>query len=147
MHTSDPSSLTFEVGGKAMRTAGMILRLSVVVMLFSLSVIAQTITSTIEGTVTDPNGAVVSGATVKATGTTLVAERTATTNDEGVYRLTALPAGTYTVTVSASGFTVSTANVELTVNKVAQLDVRLEIEGRTGQVTVTNEIALLEPNR
>src|SRR5688500_5057777 len=147
MHTSDPSSLTFEVGGKAMRTAGMILRLSVVVMLFSLSVIAQTITSTIEGTVTDPNGAVVSGATVKATGTTLVAERTATTNDEGVYRLTALPAGTYTVTVSASGFTVSTANVELTVNKVAQFDVQLEIEGRvSGQVTVTNDVALLEPS-
>ena len=70
---------------------------------WSLSATAQTITSTIEGTVTDANGAVVAGAEVKASGTTLAAERSATTDAEGFYRLTALPAGTYTLTVSQTG--------------------------------------------
>jgi len=69
----------------------------------SSAAVAQTTTSNIEGTVTDANGAVIAGATVKASGTTLAAERTATTNAEGFYRLAALPAGTYTVSISQAG--------------------------------------------
>jgi len=87
-----------------MRTTGIIFSLSLVCLLFSLPVMAQTTTSTIEGTVTDANGAVVAGAEVKASGTTLASGRSATTDAEGFYRLTALPAGTYTLTVSQTGF-------------------------------------------
>lgn len=107
---------------------------------------AQTTTSNIEGIVTDANGAVVAGATVKASGTTLAAERTATTDAEGFYRLIALPAGTYTVTISQTGFAASTSNIELTLNRVATFDVQLQVGSGTAQVEVTNELPLLEPS-
>jgi outer membrane receptor protein involved in Fe transport len=108
---------------------------------------AQTTTSTIEGTVTDPNGAVISGATVKATGTTLATERTAVTDSEGFYRLAALPAGTYDVTIAQTGFIAGTYKVELTLNRVARFDAQLKVGGGVeGDVTVTSESPLLEPN-
>ncbi len=112
----------------------------------SAVVVAQTTTSTIEGTVTDPNGAVIAGATVKASGTTLAAERSATTDAEGFYRLSALPAGTYTLTISQTGFTASSSNIELTLNRVATFDVQLQVGSGAAEVTVTNELPLLEPN-
>src|SRR3982751_4392183 len=70
----------------------------------SFSASAQTTTSTIEGTVTDANGGVIAGATVKATGKTLATERVVTTDSDGFFRLAGLPAGTYTVTISQTGF-------------------------------------------
>ena len=107
---------------------------------------AQTTTSTIEGTVTDANGAVIAGATVRANGTTLAAERSATTNAEGFYRLAALPAGNYTVTISQTGFTTNTSNVELTVNRESVFNVQLQVGSGSAEVTVTSEIPLLETN-
>lgn len=108
---------------------------------------AQTITSTIEGTVTDANDAVISGAQVTARGATLTVERGVTADTQGFYRLTALPAGTYTVTVSQSGFTTSTANIELTLNRAVTYDVQLQVGSGVGEVvTVTNELPLIEPN-
>src|SRR6185369_9001756 len=91
-----------------------------------LPAVAQT-TSTIEGTVKDPTGAVLPGAEVKATSPSLAIERTTTTNEEGFYRITALAAGNYTLTVSARGFANSTQNIELTINRTVALDVQLEV--------------------
>jgi hypothetical protein len=101
---------------------------------------AQTTTSTIEGTVTDASGAVVSGAEVTVSGTTLASVRTATTGANGFYRVTALPAGTYTLAVSAKGFATRTAALELTLNRVAVLDVTLQLEGIEAVVEVTSPV-------
>jgi carboxypeptidase family protein/TonB-dependent receptor-like protein len=98
---------------------------------------AQTTTSTIEGTVTDASGAAVPGAEVKVNGATVGAGRTTTTGATGVYRVTALPAGDYTLTVSAKGFATRTVSVELTLNRVAVLDVALQIEGLSTAVEVS----------
>ncbi len=114
--------------------------------LFSLTSAAQTTTSTVEGTVTDPNGAVVAGATVKMTAVTLATERSVTTDAEGFYRISALPAGTYTLAVSGKGFATRTSNVELTLNRVATFDVKLQVGGVGTEVTVTDELPLLETN-
>ncbi|HEX6125693.1 MAG TPA: TonB-dependent receptor [Pyrinomonadaceae bacterium] len=107
--------------------------------------IAQTTTSTIEGTVTDANGAVVAGATVKASGATLATERTATTDTDGFYRLAALPAGMYTLHFSQSGFSTHTSNIELTLNRTARIDVQLQVGNVVGDVSVTADTPLLEP--
>src|ERR1051325_5457562 len=103
-----------------------------------LPALAQT-TSTIEGTVKDPTGAVLPGAEVKAASPSLAIERTTTTNEEGFYRIAALTPGSYTVTVSARGFANSTQNIELTNNRTIALDVKLEVSAVTGQISVTAE--------
>src|SRR5215468_7901601 len=59
---------------------------------------AQT-TSAIEGTVTDKQGLAVGSAQVHAEGVSIGADRSAMTDATGAYRLTALPAGTYKLTV------------------------------------------------
>ena len=131
-----------------MRTMRIVLGLSLICLLFSLTAMAQTTTSTIEGTVTDANGAVIPGAEVKASGTTLASERSTTADAEGFYRLTALPAGTYVLTVSRTGFATSTSNIELTLNRVVTFDIQLQVSGITGSVTnvASDALPLLETN-
>src|SRR6185369_706404 len=68
---------------------------------------AQTTSSTsaVTGTVTDAQGAVIAGATVKLVDSKTSQERTTTTNDRGVYLFAQVPAGqVYTLKVSATGF-------------------------------------------
>ncbi len=98
------------------------LTFSVLFMVFAFvfSATAQTTTSTIEGIVTDVNGAVVAGATIKASGTTLAAERSVTSDKDGFYRIVALPAGAYIVTISQTGFANNANKIELTLNKVCR---------------------------
>src|SRR5215212_9123533 len=112
---------------------------------FCSPVVAQT-TSNIEGTVKDPKGAVVPGVAVKATSPSLAIERTSNTDENGFYRIAALPAGNYTITVSGSGFATTTIqNIELTVNRTIALDVQLEIGTVSGQINVTAETVLIDP--
>src|SRR5947199_5177342 len=73
--------------------------------LFAVSAMAQsTAAGSIEGMVTDPNGAAVKGATVTATSPNLISSQTATTKDDGRYQIGNLPPGKYKVTVDAGGF-------------------------------------------
>src|SRR6266481_1646690 len=65
----------------------------------------QVTTGSLQGVVTDPNKAVVPGATVKITNVDTGQSREATTNDEGFYRVTNLQAGNnYKVEISKQGF-------------------------------------------
>ncbi|MEK6303311.1 MAG: TonB-dependent receptor [Acidobacteriota bacterium] len=108
---------------------------------------AQTTTSTVEGIVTDPTGAVIAGAEVKASQKSLAFERGTTTDSDGFYRLTSLPAGAYTLTFSGSGFASSTSNIELTLNRVAIFNVKLQVGGVGAVVSVSSDaLSLLEPN-
>ena len=112
--------------------------LCLLLLLWTTSVAAQTTVSTIEGTVTDASGAVVPGATVRVSGTTLASERTVTTAANGVYRVTALPAGNYTLVISAPGFATRTLALELTLNRTANFDVSLAVEGVETVVEVSS---------
>ena len=128
-----------------MRITQIILGLCFGCLLFCLPAVAQT-TSNIEGTVRDPRGAVVPGAQIKASSSSLAVERTATSDEDGFYRIAALPAGIYTVTVSGSGFANSAfQSVELTVNRTITLDVQLEVGSVTGQINITAEAVLIDP--
>src|SRR3954465_5949276 len=68
---------------------------------------AQTFRGTILGTVMDPNGAVVAGATITVKNTSTGLERTTTTDYEGNYSVAELPIGPYEVRVEQQGFTTS----------------------------------------
>jgi hypothetical protein len=68
------------------------------------------ITGGITGAVTDPSGAVVSGATVKAVNSTTGMSFTGTSNGEGVYLISSVPVGTYNVTITAGGFSTVAVN-------------------------------------
>ena len=74
------------------------------VLLMTAMLVGQTFRGTILGTVTDPPGVAVAGATVKVKNAATGLERTTTTSADGSYALSELPIGTYSVTVSQTGF-------------------------------------------
>ena len=107
--------------------------------LFAGSAFAQTTTTgSIEGTVTDPTGAAVAGVTVTATRQG-GRSATATTNDEGFFRIPALEPGQYTVTVeSEKGFAkYEESNVPVNLSRVSTVVVQLRPQGAAETVTVT----------
>ena len=115
-------------------------------LLFPLSALAQTTVSTIEGTIRDAQGSVVSGAQVAVKSAALGIERNATSDANGFYRITALPAGNYSLTISHSGFSTRTFDdVELTVNRTLTLDIPLEVGAVQEQVDVVEGAQLLNP--
>ncbi|MBA3255043.1 MAG: carboxypeptidase regulatory-like domain-containing protein, partial [Pyrinomonadaceae bacterium] len=128
-----------------MRSTQIILSGSLVCLFFGLPAIAQT-TSNIEGTVKDPQGAVVAGAQVKASSPALATERTTTSDTDGFYRITALPAGTYTLSASQTGFgSRNFESLELTLNRTLILDIQLEVEALQGDVRITAATQLIDP--
>ena len=100
--------------------------------------LAQGPVGTLTGTITDPANAAVPGATVVAKNNATSVEASTTTTNTGTYTLPYLPAGTYKIRVSATGFRTSTAdNVLLRVAQTQTQDIKLEVGTLTEQVTVT----------
>ena len=94
-------------------------------------------TATINGTVTDPSGAVVPNAKVTALNTATNAVRDAETGDTGTYTLSNLPPGIYDVTMEKGGLkSVKFSAVTLTVDQALTLDVKMEISSTAQTVTV-----------
>jgi outer membrane receptor protein involved in Fe transport len=98
---------------------------------------AQTETGQITVKVTDPQGAVIPGATVNVRsvdrGTTLPA---VTTSDEGTATITNLQPGLYEVTVSSGGFTNFTQQAQVTVGAKLSVDAKMTAAGQTEVVNV-----------
>src|SRR5947207_7054651 len=89
---------------------------------------AQAPTGAITGTVVDPTGAVVAGATVTVTNPSTNSQRVVKTNNSGVYDVPALPPGNYNLKAEMPGFTSQVRHdVELQVAQVARMDVVLQI--------------------
>ncbi len=94
--------------------------------------------ASIQGTVTDPTGATVSGAKVTATNQDTGATRDAVTSDEGFYRISELPPAKYTVTVEAAGFKTSISkDVEVRAEEPRGFDIKVQVGAVSDQVTVT----------
>jgi hypothetical protein len=105
---------------------------------------AQTITGSIRGTVTDPSGAVIAGASVTATNVSTAVNTTTQTNKDGDYNIQFLPTGTYIVTVTASGFTkASIAAFTLEIDQIAKIDAKLQVGSAATTVNVNSEISPL----
>lgn len=98
---------------------------------------AQTFRGMILGTVTDPNGAVVPGATVTAKNAGTGIERSTVTDEFGNYTLTELQTGVYQVTVSKTGFEPLTINgVAVEVSAERRVDAGLAVAGTSNQVVI-----------
>jgi len=100
---------------------------------------AQTTGSaTLRGTVKDPAGAIIRGATVTLTNTRTKEERKANTGDEGTYVFAAVTPGEYSVKVEAPGFKTSElSKVALETSTTRALDITAEVGQPTETVTVT----------
>lgn len=112
--------------------------------LFGISaraVIAQT-TSTIEGTVSDPQGRTISGALVEVEGHSNAVKRAATADALGFYRVSALPAATYTVTASHAGFAAQSLTVEVALNHSVSLNIVLAVGQVREEVTIPSDALL-----
>ena len=91
----------------------------------------------ITGTVADPSGAVVPGATVTLVNQGTAVQRTDTTNPQGVYRFEFADVATYTLKVSAPGFAnYEATGIVLTVAQTVTSDVRLEVAKTAQTITV-----------
>src|SRR5438270_3528743 len=99
---------------------------------------AQSSAADLQGVVHDPNGAVVTKATVTTRNTATNVSREATTNDDGFYKIVNLTPGEYEITVSVSGYKTAVIQaVHLTVGQTANQDISLEVGDVTARVTVT----------
>ncbi|MFZ0536288.1 MAG: carboxypeptidase-like regulatory domain-containing protein, partial [Candidatus Sulfotelmatobacter sp.] len=108
------------------------------VLLTAVSLSAQTFRGTILGTATDPSGAVVAGAQVTVKNVATGLERTTETSADGSYSLPELPIGTYTVTVTQTGFqTFAASNVTVDVASERRVDAKM----RPGQVSSRVEVS------
>jgi outer membrane receptor protein involved in Fe transport len=103
-----------------------------------------TASATIQGAVTDKSGAVVSGAQVVAKSKATDLTRTATTSDTGYYRFELLPVGTYTVTVTKSGFGTVAQTVETLIGQVATVNAELKPGATSEVIEVTSEAPLVD---
>jgi len=111
---------------------------------FSLTSFAQS-TATLQGTVTDPSGAVVSGAKVTVRNQATALERTAQTDSDGYYQVAALPPGTYRVEAQAQGFERQVAtDAVLEVSRIVVQNFQLKVGNVTQEVNVTADTQTVE---
>ena len=110
-----------------------------VLALLTFMVHAQSGGSTVRGTVKDPQGNVIAGATVNLTNPEKNFSRTQSTNQEGVYLFTAVPPGTYKLDVEAPGFkTASASGLIALVDTPTVRDVQLEVGAVSETVDITS---------
>jgi len=113
-------------------------------MAMSLAVFGQ-VTSSLSGTVTDPNGAVVSGATIMVRNTATGAEFRATSSGSGSYTVPSLGPGTYSVTISAPGFKqAEVRDVVITTGTPSAVNITLEVGAANESVVVQSGAEVLQ---
>jgi hypothetical protein len=121
-----------------LKPANLINLLVVLLVLCGSTVLAQTGTSNVKGTVRDTAGSVVPGATVTAKNEATGITNTQTTNESGLYSFSALPVGNYTITVEKQGFkTLQKTHNALEVGEPLTVDAAMEVGQLSETVTVT----------
>ena len=127
---------------RMMRFAALLLGLSA---LISTGAFAQQTTGNITGRVLDAQGAAVPGATVTARNAATGFTRSVISDEEGVYRLQALPVGTYDLATELSGFSsVEQKAVVVNVGQNISIDFALKVASVAETVTVTGQSPMIE---
>jgi carboxypeptidase family protein len=106
--------------------------------------LAQTATTSLRGTISDPNGAVLPGAGVTLTNRQTGFSRGIETDNDGVYQFRQLPPASYTLTVSSPGFaTLRQEDVRLLVNTPATLNITMRVQTAEVRMEVKSEAPLV----
>ena len=109
---------------------------------------AQVLYGSLVGTVEDPTGAIVPKAKVTLTSKETAAIREAEADEVGRYNILNLQPGAYELKVTAPGFRTSTrSDIEVTINTVTRINVRLEVGQMTEQVTISAEAVQLQTDK
>ena len=109
---------------------------------------AQTTAATALGTVKDPTGAVVPGATITATNEQTGFSRSAVTGPEGRYRIRALPPGAYSMTMELQGFkTMTLTGIILQIGQEGTVDFEAGLAAIAETVTVSGESPIVETTK
>jgi hypothetical protein len=102
--------------------------------------ISQSLTSgDITGVVTDPSGAVISGANVTLTSNETNRKQSSITNAQGGYRFSLISPGRYTLSVSAANLQTAQQNVTITVGQLTNVSVQLQLATASQTVEVNGE--------
>lgn len=108
----------------------------------------QAVTGSITGYITDPSGAGIPNATITATEESTNVATVRSTDASGLYLITNILPGAYTINVAAQGFkTFSQQKVHLAVGGTVRADVKLELGAVTQQITVEAQAAVLETQK
>ena len=108
---------------------------------------AQVLYGSIVGSVTDASGAALPGATVTIEQTETKLTRDLVTDANGAYHFTAVPSGTYTVSVKMNGFRTFSRSVPVTLNSVARVDAKLDLGQLAESVQVSAESPVLQTDK
>ena len=110
----------------------------VLVLLLAVGTVWGGVTASISGTVTDPTGAVVPGASVTALNTDTGISTSTQTNTQGFYSFPVLPTGKYEVTIRAAGFEeYRQTDLVLDVNNALRIDAAMKVGAVTQEVSVS----------
>jgi hypothetical protein len=110
-------------------------------------VFGQGTTGQISGTVTDPNGAVISGAVVKATNSGTGFSRDATTGNDGAFFFQLLPPGRYSIDITAPNFVAYKGETVVNITQTTNVDAQLSVSGSSEIVNVEAPIVQAETSQ
>ncbi len=117
----------------------------IVAAMTAATITAQLVSGDLTGAIQDKNGGRVANAALEATNAATGVRSTAKSGSDGIYRFTDLPAGDYTLAVSATGFTsASVKDVSVAVSKVATVDVTLQIGPVSSSVDIVDAAASID---
>ena len=115
------------------------------IMLAAPDVMAQQTTGNISGRIVDDQGSAVPGVTVTGKNTQTGFTRTDVSDGEGIYRLSALPVGTYDITAELQGFSkVENKGIVLSVGQTLDVGMSLKVASLQESITVSGETPLIE---
>ncbi len=119
--------------------------LAIALVLSPIALNAQTNFASFTGTVTGTDGSVLPGATIVATNVATQVAHTATSNEQGLYTISALPIGTYKVQAELQGFQkFETNEIKLESGQNARVDITLQVGGFEQNVEVSGVTPILQ---
>ncbi len=123
------------------------LALSMVMVMSALTFGQSTVSGAIGGTVSNPNKEVVPNASVTVKSADTNKEDTATTDDQGRFKISGLQPGTYAVTINGTGFSPYSQEVTVEVGRETSINAALSIGPVSGTVDVTSEAPVINTSQ